>query len=132
MFFFNWIKKILFQSSEEDISEEKDKLNLVQIKNIKEPKKENKSDKNAIIRLIAVISFFILMYFFIKFMRKEEKVFQNRSYKILLYRHFYNNESENYICQLYMFNDLINFNYYFYNIYRMSNFLLFLLIIYTS
>lgn len=31
-----------------------------------------------------------------------------------------------------MFNDLINFNYYFYNIYRMSNFLLFLLIIYTS
>ena len=29
MFFFNWIKKILFQSREEDISEEKDKLNLV-------------------------------------------------------------------------------------------------------
>ena len=83
MFFFYWIKKILFQSREEDISEEKDKLNLVQIKNIKEPKKENKSDKNAIIRLIAVISFFILMYFFIKFMRKEEKVFQNRSYTMI-------------------------------------------------
>ena len=83
MFFFDWIKKILFQSIEEDISEEKDKLNLVQIKNIKEPKKENKSDKNAIIRLIAVISFFILMYFFIKFMRKEEKVFQNRSYTMI-------------------------------------------------
>jgi len=28
-------------------------------------------------------------------------------YKILLYRHFYNNESKDYICQMYMFNDLI-------------------------
>ena len=84
MYFISFLKKIFFQETNEEITEEKETLKNNNQKNIisildKEFDYSFLFKNILAIRIILIIAFFFFVYFFIKVMTKKEKVFENQT-----------------------------------------------------